>query len=268
MIFLKPKKSLGQHFLKDTNIARKIVGSLTLKGYTDILEIGPGTGILTEFILKLDMRQICLVEIDSSAVEILKKKYNCQNSRIIHGDFLKMDLGTLFPGKFAIIGNLPYNVSSQIFFKIIENKDKVEEVICMVQKEVAQRISSPPGKRDYGILSVLLQAYFNIEYLFTVNETVFVPRPKVKSSVLRLLRNERKELPCDEELFKRVVKAGFNQRRKVLRNSLKSILLNLEIYDELLAMRPEQLSVDQFVEITNKIEEKSGDMLKTRNNAI
>jgi 16S rRNA (adenine1518-N6/adenine1519-N6)-dimethyltransferase len=257
MIFLKPKKSLGQHFLKDTNIARKIVGSLTLKGYTDILEIGSGTGILTEYILKLGMRQICLVEIDSSAVEILKKKYDCQNSKIIHGDFLSMDLGSLFPGKFAIIGNLPYNVSSQIFFKIIEHKDKVAEVICMVQKEVAQRISSPPGTRVYGILSVLLQAYFNIEYLFSVNETVFVPQPKVKSSVLRLTRNERKELRCNEELFKRVVKTAFNQRRKILRNSLKSILLNLEIYGELFAMRPEQLSVGQFIEITNKIEKKS-----------
>jgi 16S rRNA (adenine1518-N6/adenine1519-N6)-dimethyltransferase len=257
MTFLKPKKSLGQHFLKDTNIARKIAGSLTLKGYTDLLEIGSGTGVLTEFILKLGMRQICLVEIDSSAVEILKKKYDCQNSKIIHADFLSLDLGSLFPGKFAIIGNLPYNVSSQIFFKIIEYKEKVAEVICMVQKEVAQRISSPPGKRDYGILSVLLQAYFNIEYLFTVNETVFVPRPKVKSSVLRLSRNEKKELGCNEELFKRVVKTAFNQRRKILKNSLKSILLNLEIYDEVFAMRPEQLSVGQFVEITNKIEEKS-----------
>ena len=262
MIFLKPKKSLGQHFLKDANIARKIAGSLTLKGYTDILEIGPGTGILTEFILELGMRQVCLVEIDSSAVEILKKKYDSQNSKIIHGDFLKMDLESLFPGKFAIIGNLPYNVSSQIFFKIIEHKDKVSEVVCMVQKEVGERIGSAPGNRDYGILSVLLQAYFNIDYLFTVNETVFVPRPKVKSSVLRLSRNERRELACDEELFKRVVKTGFNQRRKILRNSLRSILLNLEIYDELFVMRPEQLSVDQFVEITNKIEEKSGDMLK------
>jgi 16S rRNA (adenine1518-N6/adenine1519-N6)-dimethyltransferase len=263
MIFLKPKKSLGQHFLKDINIARKIVSNLTLKNCENILEIGPGTGILTGFVLKLGMKQICLVEIDSSAVEILKRKYYSANCKIIHGDFLKMDLGSLFPGKFAIIGNLPYNVSSQIFFKIIDHKDKVAEVVCMVQKEVAERISSPPGNRDYGILSVLLQAYFNIEYLFTVNETVFVPRPKIKSSVLRLSRNDRKELGCDEELFKRIVKTGFNQRRKILRNSLESILLNLEINDGLFTMRPEQLSVDQFVEITNKIEAKLKGMLKS-----
>jgi 16S rRNA (adenine1518-N6/adenine1519-N6)-dimethyltransferase len=256
MIFLKPKKSLGQHFLKDANIARKIVGCLTLKGYSDILEIGPGTGILTEFILKLGMHKTYLVEIDASAVEILKSKFAAQNSIIIHENFLKLDLELLFPGRFAIIGNFPYNVSSQIFFKIINNKNKVAEVVCMVQKEVAERISSPPGSKDYGILSVLLQTYYNIEYLFTVNESVFVPQPRVKSSVLRLLRNDRKELACNEELFFRIVKTGFNQRRKILKNSLKSILLNLEFHDVLFKMRPEQLSVDRFIEITKIIQEK------------
>lgn len=255
MSFFKPKKSLGQHFLKDANIAKKIVNSLTLKEYSDILEIGPGTGILTEFILKLGIENIYLVEIDSSAIEILNRKFTEYKKRIIHEDFLKLDLDTLFSGKFAIIGNLPYNVSSQIFFKILDFKDKVAEVVCMVQKEVAERISSSPGNKDYGILSVLLQSYYNIEYLFTVNESVFYPRPKVKSSVIRLLRNDRNELECDKELFFRIVKTGFNQRRKILRNSLKSILLNLEIYDNRFQMRPEQLTVEQFIDLTTKIEE-------------
>jgi len=254
MSFFKPKKSLGQHILQDTNIAKKIVNSLTLKNYSDILEIGPGTGILTEFIFKLGIENIYLVEIDSSAIEILNRKFTEHKKRIIHEDFLKLNLELLFPGKFAIIGNLPYNLSSQIFFKILDNKDKVAEVVCMVQKEVAERISSSHGNKDYGILSVLLQSYYNIEYLFTVNESVFYPRPKVKSSLLRLLRNERKDLGCDRKLFFRVVKAGFNQRRKILRNSLKSILLNLEINDSLFRMRPEQLTVEQFIDLTIKIE--------------
>jgi 16S rRNA (adenine1518-N6/adenine1519-N6)-dimethyltransferase len=255
MSFFKPKKSLGQHILKDTNIAKKIVDSLTLKDCSGILEVGPGTGILTEFILNLGMGNKYFVEIDSSAIEILKRRFNGHNNRIIHEDFLKLDLRPLFPGKFAVIGNFPYNLSSQIFFKILENKDKVAEVVCMVQKEVAERISSSPGNKDYGILSVLLQTYYDIEYLFTVSESVFYPRPKVKSSVLRLLRNDRNEPECDRELFFRVVKAGFNQRRKILRNSLKSILLNLEINDRLFQMRPEQLSVEEFIILTNKIEE-------------
>jgi 16S rRNA (adenine1518-N6/adenine1519-N6)-dimethyltransferase len=254
MSFFKPKKSLGQHILKDTNIAKKIVGSLTLKDCSGILEVGPGTGILTEFILNLGMENIYFVEIDSSAIEILERRFALHNKRIIHEDFLKLDLKPLFTGKFAIIGNFPYNLSSQIFFKILENKDKVAEVVCMVQKEVAERISSSPGNKDYGILSVLLQTYYDIEYLFTVSESVFYPQPKVKSSALRLLRNDRNEPECDRELFFRVVKAGFNQRRKILRNSLKSILLNLEINDRLFQMRPEQLSVEEFIVLTNKIE--------------
>ncbi len=254
MSSFKPKKSLGQHILLDTNIAKNIVNSLTLKHCSGILEIGPGTGILTELILKLGMENIYLVEIDSAAVEILQGKFAEHKQRIIHGDFLNLNLELLYPGKFAIIGNLPYNLSSQIFFKILDNKDKVEEVVCMVQKEVAERISSPPGNKDYGILSVLLQLYYNIEYLFTVNETVFYPRPKVKSSVLRLLRNSREELECDRKLFFRVVKAGFNQRRKILRNSLKSILLNLEINDSIFQKRPEQLTVEEFIDLTVKIE--------------
>jgi 16S rRNA (adenine1518-N6/adenine1519-N6)-dimethyltransferase len=255
MSFFKPKKSLGQHILQDTNIARKIVNSLTLKNYSGILEIGPGTGILTEFILKLGIENIYLVEIDTSAIEILKRKFTEHKKRIIHEDFLKLNLELLFTGKFAIIGNFPYHLSSQIFFKILDNKDKVTEVVCMVQKEVAERISSSPGNKNYGILSVLLQTYYNIDYLFNVNESVFYPRPKVKSSVLRLLRNDRKEPECDRELFFRVVKAGFNQRRKILRNSLKSILLNLEINDSLFKMRPEQLTVEEFIDLTIKIEE-------------
>jgi 16S rRNA (adenine1518-N6/adenine1519-N6)-dimethyltransferase len=268
--FFKPKKSLGQNILLDTNIARKIVNSLTLKNYSGILEIGPGTGILTEFILELGIENIYLVEVDSSAIEILERKYAEHKKRIIHEDFLKLNLELLFPGKFAIIGNFPYNLSSQIFFKILDNKDKVTEVVCMVQKEVARRISSSPGNKDYGILSVLLQTYYNIDYLFTVNESVFYPQPKVKSSVIRLLRNNRKELECDRELFFRVVKAGFNQRRKILRNSLKSILLNLEINDSLFQMRPEQLTVEEFIDLTIKIEEavKSINHSKLKKNAI
>ena len=270
MNFFKPKKSLGQHILQDTNIAKKIVNSLTLKHYSGILEIGPGTGILTEFILNLGIENIYLVEIDSSAVEILQRKFAEHKERIIHEDFLKLNLELLFPNKFAIIGNFPYNLSSQIFFKILDNKDKVTEVVCMVQKEVAERISSSPGNKDYGVLSVLLQTYYNIDYLFTVNESVFHPRPKVKSSVIKLLRNVRKELECDKKLFFSVVKAGFNQRRKILRNSLKSILLNLEINDSLFQMRPEQLAVEEFIDLTIKIEQavKNINHLKVNNNAI
>lgn len=270
MSFFKPKKSLGQHILQDTNIAEKIVNSLTLKHYSGILEVGPGTGILTKYILKLEVENIYLVEIDSSAIEILKRKFTEHKKRIIHEDFLKLNLGLLFPGKFAIIGNFPYNLSSQIFFKILNNNDKVVEVVCMVQKEVAERISSSPGNKDYGILSVLLQTYYNIDYLFTVNESVFYPQPKVKSSVLRFIRNDRKELECDKELFFRVVKAGFNQRRKILRNSLKSILLNLEINDSLFQMRPEQLTVEEFIDLTIKIEEavKNINHSKLNKNAI
>ena len=231
------------------------MNSLTLKGYSGILEIGPGTGILTEFILKLGIQKFYMVEIDASAIKILDSKFTEQRGKIIHEDFLKLDLELLFPERFAIIGNFPYNVSSQIFFKILGHKDKVTEVICMVQKEVAERISSAPGNKEYGILSVLLQTYYNIEYLFTVNESVFVPRPGVKSSVLRLTRNERNELECDEKLFFQVVKTGFNQRRKILKNSLKSILLNLELNEIYFKMRPEQLSVEKFIELTNTIEQ-------------
>ncbi len=232
------------------------MSSLTLKDYSGILEIGPGTGILTEFILNLGVQDVFFVEIDSTAVQILNRNFPGLKNKIIHDDFLKLDLKSLFTGKFAIIGNLPYNLSSQIFFKILDNKEQVVEVICMVQKEVAQRISSPPGSREYGILSVLLQAYYNIEYLFTVDRNVFSPKPKVTSSVLRFLRNERKELNCNPELFVQVVKKGFNQRRKMLRNSLKSILVNLEADNQIFQLRPEQLTVDQFVDLTNYIEKR------------
>ena len=257
MDFIRKKKSLGQHFLTDKNVAGKIVGSLTLKGYSGILEIGPGTGILTEFIVSLGMQEIFFVEIDSSAVKVLNNTFPGIKNRIIHDDFLKMDLNSLFTGKFAIIGNLPYNLSSRILFKILDYREQVAEVVCMVQKEVAERISSPPGSKEYGILSVLMQAYYNVEYLFTVDRNVFSPRPKVKSSVLRFLRNDRKELNCNPELFVKVVKKGFNQRRKILRNSLKSILLNLEAENQLFQLRPEQLTVDQFVDLTNIIDKNA-----------
>jgi 16S rRNA (adenine1518-N6/adenine1519-N6)-dimethyltransferase len=257
MVFIKTKKSLGQHFLKDKNVAGKIVSSLTLKNYSCILEIGSGTGILTELIVNLGVQETFFVEIDSNAVKILSKNFPDIKDKIIHDDFLKLDLKSLFPAKFAIIGNLPYNLSNQIFFKILNYKDQVVEVVCMVQKEVAERISSSPGSKEYGILSVLLQAYYDIEYLFMVDRNVFYPKPKVKSSVLRFLRNDRKELNCNPELFVQIVKKGFNQRRKILKNSLKSILLNLEADNPLFQHRPEQLTVDQFVDLTNFIDNNS-----------
>ena len=270
MDYIRSKKSLGQHFLKDKNVAEKIVNSLTLNNYSGILEIGPGTGILTEFILNLGFEEVYFIEIDSSAVEILNRKFPDVKNRIIHEDFLNLNLKSLFRDKFAVIGNLPYNLSSQVLFKILDNRDQVIEVVCMIQKEVAERISSPPGNKNYGILSVLLQSYYNIEYLFTVDELVFIPKPKVKSSVIRLLRNDRKELNCDPILYKRIVKTGFNQRRKILRNSLKSILLNLELNDKIFQLRPEQLTVDQFIYLTNIIDEslKSVNPLKASNNAV
>ncbi len=256
MDHLRTKKSLGQHILRDKNIAKKIVNSLTLNNYSGILEIGPGTGILTGLISNLGLQDAYFVEIDASAVKILNEEFPDIKDKIIHDDFLKLDIESLFPGRFAIIGNFPYNLSSRIFFKILDHRDRVTEVVCMIQKEVAERISSPPGSRHYGILSVLLQSYYNIEYLFTVSENVFFPRPKVKSSVIRFLRNDRKELNCNSELFIQVVKKGFNQRRKTLRNSLKSILLNLETDNYLFQLRPEQLSIDQFIDLTNIIDNK------------
>lgn len=250
---VRPKKSLGQHFLKDNRIAGRIAGTLSGEGYDTVLEIGPGMGILTGFLLKRGFSDFRVIEIDDESVAYLNE--NFPGLHIIAGDFLTMDLTSIFPDKMAVIGNFPYNISSQIFFRILENRHKVVEVSGMLQREVAERICAGPGSKTYGILSVLLQAYYKTEYLFTVSENVFSPPPKVKSGVLRLTRNDVQELPCDESLFFRVVKASFNQRRKTLRNSVRAAFtLKRDDYPEF-NLRPEQLSVSQFVDLTRWIDE-------------
>lgn len=252
-----PKKNLGQHFLKDRSIAQKIVASLTGEGYSGVLEIGPGMGILTEYLLKRNFPEFGVIEIDNESVHFLKENFPALKN-IITGDFLKLDIESCFEGTIAIIGNFPYNISSQIFFKLLDNRDKIIEVCGMLQKEVAERICAGPGTKTYGILSVLLQAYYSAEYLFTVPNTVFSPPPKVKSGVIRLRRNDVKSLDCDEILFFKVVKAAFNQRRKMLRNSIKSAFdISSEDYAAL-RQRPEQLSVNDFVGLTKWIEENTG----------
>lgn len=254
MNFVRPKKYLGQHFLKDENIARKIVTSLTGHGnYKQVLEIGPGTGVLTKHLLENENIVLSVVEVDNESVEFLKQNFPQLNGKIFEEDFLKMNFAH---EKFAVIGNFPYNISSQIFFKILEYRNRIPETVCMIQKEVAQRISSPPGSREYGILSVLLSAFYDIEYLFTVNETVFIPPPKVKSAVIRLKRNNVQSLGCDEHLFFKVVKTAFNHRRKTLRNSLKNLGVSQGIDHRLFSKRAEQLNVGDFTELT-KLAEKN-----------
>lgn len=250
---VRPKKHLGQHFLTDPSIAARIVNSLQAHSGDTVLEIGPGTGVLTELLLEKEIR-LLPVEIDDESVAHLKQKWPALDDRIIEKDFLKMDLSDHITGPFHIIGNFPYNISSQIFFRTLEHRQQVTSVVCMIQKEVAQRIASPPGSREYGILSVLLQAYYNIEYLFSVKPGSFFPPPRVTSGVIRLSRNNTVSLPCDEKLFFKVVKSTFNQRRKMIRNSIKSILLNLDSDYELLSKRPEQLGVPEFIELTNWVE--------------
>jgi 16S rRNA (adenine1518-N6/adenine1519-N6)-dimethyltransferase len=251
---VQPKKNLGQHFLKDQTIASRIAASLTGTGYNTVLEIGPGMGILTAFLIERKFEDFRVIEIDNESVHYLHSHFPSLEN-IIRGDFLTMDIDSYFPGKFAIIGNFPYNISTQIFFKAIKHREKVVEIAGMLQKEVAERICSGPGSKAYGILSVLLQAYYKAEYLFTVHENVFSPPPKVKSGVIRLIRNDVNTLECDEALFIRVVKACFNQRRKTLRNSVRAAFdLNREDYPEF-GLRPEQLSVEQFVSLTRWIAE-------------
>jgi 16S rRNA (adenine1518-N6/adenine1519-N6)-dimethyltransferase len=251
---VQPKKNLGQHFLKDTGIAGRIASSLTGEGYCSVLEIGPGMGILTGFLLERRFSDFRVIEIDNESVHYLHANFP-ELKTILTGDFLSMDINSYFPGKMAIIGNFPYNISTQIFFKVLKHRDKVVEIAGMLQKEVAERICAGPGSKTYGILSVLLQAFYKTEYLFTVSENVFSPPPKVKSGVIRLIRNDVSNLDCDEVLFFRVVKACFNQRRKTLRNSVRAAFeLNRDDYNEF-GLRPEQLSVDQFVQLTRWIEE-------------
>jgi 16S rRNA (adenine1518-N6/adenine1519-N6)-dimethyltransferase len=246
---VRAKKSLGQHFLKDKAIAQKIAMTITGQGCDTVLEIGPGMGILTACLLERNFPDFRVVEIDRESVSYLRA-YFPASLNIIEGDFLALPSDLLFTGKMAVIGNFPYNISSQIFFRILTHRDRVDEVAGMLQKEVAERICSGPGSKVYGILSVLLQAFYSTEYLFSVSENSFSPPPKVKSAVIRLKRNNTEKLDCDEELFFRVVKASFNQRRKTLRNSVRSAF-NLKSEDfHLFGMRPEQLSVEQFAELT------------------
>ena len=247
-----PKKNLGQHFLRDREIAHKVAMSLTGTGYSSVLEIGPGTGILTEFLLERNFTGFKVIEIDIESVHYLKGRF--PGLEIITGDILAMDIASYFDGKLGIAGNFPYNISSQILFKALENKDKIVEVCGMFQKEVAERICASPGSKTYGILSVLLQAFYTAEYLFTVPADVFYPQPKVLSGVIRLVRNEVEVLNCNEDLFKKVVKSAFNQRRKKLRNSIRSAF-ELQNEDcEYFDLRPEQLSVAMFVDLTRWVE--------------
>lgn len=254
---VRPKKSLGQHFLNDQNIARKIVESLTThKEQGNILEIGPGMGVLTKYLIENKKTELVLVEIDRDSVAFLKKKFPLLPQQIIEGDFLEMDLTSIFNGPFSVIGNFPYNISSQIFFKVLQYRDQVTQVVCMLQKEVADRLASKHGSKAYGILSVLLQAYYDIELLFKVSPGVFTPPPKVMSAVIRLERNARTRLGCDEKLFVQVVKQGFNNRRKTLRNALKNLNLAVEVTSlSMLDKRAEQLTVDEFILLTRLIEE-------------
>lgn len=254
MTVVKAKKNLGQHFLTDQSIARKIVGSLS-SNCSNVMEIGPGMGVLTQYLLENNQLQILAIDVDRESVAYLKEHFPNNKEQIIQGDFLRHSLSGLFNDQpFALIGNLPYNISSQIFFKVLEHKNTIPEVVCMIQKEVAERIASKPGSKAYGILSVLLQAYYNIEYLFTVHEHVFQPPPKVKSAVIKLCRNEVQNLGCNEVLFKQLIKAAFNQRRKMIRNSLKSFFTEPGVDYPYLEQRPEQLSVAQFIELTNAVE--------------
>lgn len=257
MTTVRAKKNLGQHFLNDKNIARKIVESLQASGTKKVLEIGPGMGVLTQFLLQNDAYETSVVEIDRESVDYLEKHYPQLKKRIISADFLRLNLNNHFQEPFAIIGNFPYNISSQIFFKVLEYRNQIPEVVGMLQKEVAERLAEPPGSKTYGILSVFLQAYYNIEYLFTVHENVFTPPPKVKSGVIRLTRNERTQLDCDEKLFTSIVKMAFNQRRKTMRNSLKSMITSEELKaNPIFDKRPEQLSVAEFEQIARMIKEQ------------
>ncbi|HOV70627.1 MAG TPA: 16S rRNA (adenine(1518)-N(6)/adenine(1519)-N(6))-dimethyltransferase RsmA [Dysgonamonadaceae bacterium] len=256
MLPVKPKKNLGQHFLKDTEIAKHIAETLDGFPLLPVLEVGPGTGMLTRYLIEKG-RNLTVVEIDRQSTAYLREHFPELKNKIIENDFLKLDLGKLYNNSaFCLIGNYPYNISSQIFFKVLDNKNIIPCCAGMIQKDVAERIIAPPGNKTYGILSVLLQTWYNIEYLFTVGEQAFIPPPKVKSAVVRLTRNKREKLDCNEKLFKSVVKTGFNQRRKMLRNSLKSLLPDESRMpdDPLLNQRPEQLSIAQFEELTNLLE--------------
>ena len=255
---VRAKKALGQHFLTDQSIARRIVGSLSVissgSEKSQVLEIGPGMGVLTQYLLEREDVDLKAVELDGESVDYLLTHFAGMQGRLLQADFLRLDLHRVFTGQYRVIGNFPYNISSQIFFKILDDKDRIPEVVCMIQKEVAERIAEKPGSKTYGILSVLLQAWYDIEYCFTVGPGAFAPPPKVQSAVIRLTRNSRTDLGCDEKLFKTVVKTAFNQRRKTLRNALKPLLADKLIdAPELLELRAERLGVEDFVELTKLI---------------
>ena len=254
---VRPKKNLGQHFLTDLSIARRIADTVDACPDLPVLEVGPGMGVMTQYLVEKP-RPFKVVEIDRESVEYLKGTlFKGDESPIIEGDFLRMDLSKVFDGaQFVLTGNYPYDISSQIFFKMIDNRQLIPCCTGMIQHEVAQRIASQPGNKAYGILSVLIQAWYDVEYLFMVNETVFNPPPKVKSAVIRMTRNQTQQLGCDEQLFKRVVKTVFNQRRKMLRVSLKQLVNDLSSVSDhpFMTLRPEQLTIPQFVELTNLVE--------------
>ncbi len=253
---IRAKKNLGQHFLNDENIAKKIVDSLLeVDRTTTAVEIGPGTGVLTKYLAAELKQNFFALDIDTDSVPYLKQHYPDIADHVLLEDFLEFDIKKIIPGKFNVIGNFPYNISSQILFKVLDNRNDVDIVVGMFQKEVALRLAEKPGTKTYGIISVLLQTYYDIEYLFTVNENVFTPPPKVKSAVIRLKRNNRKSLSCNEELFTKVVKSTFNQRRKQIRNSIRAVAtIDDSLLTPLFQKRPEQLSVEQFIELTNFVE--------------
>ena len=255
MSLVKAKKHLGQHFLTDKNIAEKIVNSLIHHdAYDKVLEVGPGMGVLSDFLLQKKEYETFLIDIDKESFLFLQKKYPHLGDKLLNADFLQLDFKSVFPSAFAIIGNFPYNISSQILFKILDNRNQVPEVVGMFQKEVAERCTAKPGTKEYGIISVFLQAYYKCEYLFTVKAGVFNPPPKVLSAVIRLSRNEALHLDCDEKLFWQVVKAGFNQRRKTLSNALSGIIPKEKQDDQnIWTLRAERLSVGDFVELTKNI---------------
>ena len=251
---VRAKKFLGQHFLTDKNIAVKIVNSLSADNCKKVLEVGPGMGILSDFLLQREDLETWMIDLDTESYHFLQKKYPQLGGRLINGDFLELDFNRISRQPFCIIGNFPYNISSQILFKVLENRGLVTEVVGMFQKEVAERCTASPGNKEYGILSVFLQAYYNVEYLFTVKAGVFNPPPKVLSAVIRLTRNETQTLDCDEKLFWQVVKAGFNQRRKTLRNALSAIINKEKMAAEpMLDLRAERLSIADFVNLTQLI---------------
>ena len=252
---VRPKKSLGQHFLTDLSVASRIADTVDSCPSIPILELGPGMGVLTQYLMQKE-RELKVVEIDRESVEYLHGHYPSLNNNILGEDFLKMDLSSVFDGRqFVLTGNYPYNISSQIFFKMLDYKDFIPCCTGMIQKEVAERLASAPGNKVYGVLSILIQAWYNVEYLFTVDEHVFDPPPKVKSAVIRLTRNDKTSLGCDERLFRRIVKTVFTMRRKMLRNGMKQIVGNDApmLSDPLFNKRPEQLSINDFIELTNRV---------------